>query len=615
MTEKQDMLKRCTGCISLILILITAVAANGEAVTSPELPRVYMDVVYSEPQGSIIRIPAGGDLQSALNNAEPGDIIELEAGATFTGNFTLPEKNNPNNEWIVIRTSAYGSLAPEGTRIDPSYSGFMPKLVSNQSLAVIQADDRASYYRFIGIEACIDVSYTTWAVMRLGDPHLTAHRDQPHHIIIDRCYIHGFENSQLRRGVEFQGSYMAVIDSYLSNIRHGSEPQAIGGWNGPGPYKIVNNFLEASGENIMFGGAGIKVPNNIPSDIEIRRNHIFKRLSWRGDSSGTLNVKNLFELKNAQRVFVDGNIFENCWGANQRGYAINFTPRSESGAHRWVRVQDITFTNNIIKNVNIGMLLAAADYSKGWVDEPTHRVKIENNVFENISRTWGYNPNDPSSGDGWAFLWSSYTHDIIVNHNTMFMDGAGGWGSPVVLRDDYVMTNNIWTRGIDGDSAAQGDGHPQIKDGSSGALNTHFSGVLFEKNVLAGVDSKYYLIHTDNYFPASVESDVGFKDYNGGDYRLSDTSPYRNAGSDGKDIGADIDAIEAAIGGSNPVPPYLRGDVKGDNRLDLLDIQACLNHILGKQDLGEAADVKKDGRVDVRDLQEIVNIILHLASK
>ena len=29
---------------------------------------------------------------------------------------------------------------------------------------------------------------------------------------------------------------------------------------------------------------------------------------------GGYGVKNLFELKNAQRVIIDGNLFENCWG-------------------------------------------------------------------------------------------------------------------------------------------------------------------------------------------------------------------------------------------------------------------------------------------------------------
>lgn len=37
-----------------------------------------------------IRVAAGGDLQQALTNAQPGDVILLDKAATFTGNFTLP---------------------------------------------------------------------------------------------------------------------------------------------------------------------------------------------------------------------------------------------------------------------------------------------------------------------------------------------------------------------------------------------------------------------------------------------------------------------------------------------------------------------------------------------
>jgi hypothetical protein len=54
-----------------------------------------------------------------------------------------------------------------------------------------------------------------------------------------------------------------------------------------------------------------------------------------------------------------------------------------------------------------------------------------------------------------------------------------------------------------------------------------------------------------NYFPSSASAVqfVNFNNGNGGDYHLLSTSPYKNAGSDGKDLGADINAIQSAIGG------------------------------------------------------------------
>ena len=56
-----------------------------------------------------ITIPTGVDLQTYLNNAQPGDTLILPAGAVFTGNFTLP--NKIGSEWITITTFAYRGFA------------------------------------------------------------------------------------------------------------------------------------------------------------------------------------------------------------------------------------------------------------------------------------------------------------------------------------------------------------------------------------------------------------------------------------------------------------------------------------------------------------------------
>jgi hypothetical protein len=54
----------------------------------------------------------------------------------------------------------------------------------------------------------------------------------------------------------------------------------------------------------------------------------------------------------------------------------------------------------------------------------------------------------------------------------------------------------------------------------------------------------------------------------------------------------------------------LSGDVNSDGKVDVTDVQACVNYILGMQNYGAAAVVNKDGKVDVTDVQAIVNIIL-----
>ncbi|HMI92749.1 MAG TPA: hypothetical protein VK509_15340, partial [Polyangiales bacterium] len=69
---------------------------------------------------------AGGDLQAALDDAQPGDTLALAAGATFDGPFTLPRKRGSG--WIVVRSSAADRLPKAGTRVTPAHAQLMPKL-------------------------------------------------------------------------------------------------------------------------------------------------------------------------------------------------------------------------------------------------------------------------------------------------------------------------------------------------------------------------------------------------------------------------------------------------------------------------------------------------------
>ena len=77
-----------------------------------------------------------------------------------------------------------------------------------------------------------------------------------------------------KRGVLLNGIAMVVKNCYISDMKSTlQDSQAIGGWNGPGPFQIINNYLEASGENVLFGGAPPVIKGVVPSDILIKRNH------------------------------------------------------------------------------------------------------------------------------------------------------------------------------------------------------------------------------------------------------------------------------------------------------------------------------------------------------
>src|SRR5438105_9551765 len=62
----------------------------------------------------------------------------------------------------------------------------------------------------------------------------------------------------------------------------------------------------------------------------------------------------------------DLNVFENNWmQADQDGLAILFTPRNQNGTAPWSTVQDVTFTNNIVRHSTGGINLM------GWDDLST----------------------------------------------------------------------------------------------------------------------------------------------------------------------------------------------------------------------------------------------------
>lgn len=311
-------------------------------------------------------------------------------------------------------------------------------------------------------------------------------------------------------------------------------------------------------KNLIFGGdlSSYLNPDGtryelVPSDIEIRNNYFYKPLSWKIGHPSFAGyawvVKNLFELKNAQRVVIDGNIFENNWRMGQVGDAILFTPRTENGLMPWARVQDVQFTNNIVRHTASAFQISGRDDNQQTVID--NRITIRNNLFEDVaSVTWC--GSDCTAGN---FLRIDATSNVRVDHNTFFHDGsiAAPGNRP---NTGFVYTNNLSQRGSNGVFATEGEG--------VNALEIRFPGSTFLKNVVYGIPQpqSYYCGRPDRiqcypaannfYPPINGETfDSLFVNRAAGNYRLAANSPYAGAGTDGRDIGADIGAIEAATAG------------------------------------------------------------------
>jgi len=352
----------------------------------------------------------------------------------------------------------------------------------------------------------------------------------PYELVLDRVYVHGDPVYGQKRGIALNSASTTITNSYIAGMRAvGQDSQAIAGWNGPGPFTISNNYLEGAGENLIFGGSDPAIPNLVPSDIVITRNHFSKPLAWRSEPKWT--VKNLLELKSAQRVVIDGNLLENNWLAAQTGYAILFTPRNQDGAAPWTVVQDVQFTNNVVRNVAAGINILGTDYIHPSLE--TNTIVVRNNLFENVSGA-------QFGGQGrWVQL-TGGGRDITFDHNTVLQDG---WSVIAVSHSvqNFVFTNNIvpdYSWAIIGDATAPGN--PTIA--------RFFPYSTFLGNIFAGSSPSKY--PAGNHYPTSMAG-VGFIDYvplTGGTYRLALTSLYRNAGHDGKDVGVDLDALNAAAG-------------------------------------------------------------------
>jgi hypothetical protein len=95
--------------------------------------------------------------------------------------------------------------------------------------------------------------------------------------------------------------------------------------------------------------------------------------------------------------------------------------------------------------------------------------------------------------------------------------------------------------GIKGGGAAEG----------AASLNSFAPGYLVTNNVIVGSAGTPYPANT--WFTSSLGS-IGFSNLSSGDYHLTSSSPYAGKGYDGRELGADIDQVNAATANAVVAP-------------------------------------------------------------
>jgi hypothetical protein len=487
---------------------------------------------------TVIQVRAGDNLQTALNQAQPGQVVQLQAGATFDGNFILPVKSGAG--YITVRTSTPDAQLPgASSRIDPSYEPLLPTVRSINGIPALRTAAGAHHWRLIGLRFT-----TTGAsdVISLGDG---AQRDPllvPSDLILDRIVIRGDATRGQKRGIALNSANTQIRNSYIAGIRlAGQESQAIACWNGPGPFVIENNYIEAASIGVLFGGSPPAIDQLVPSNIVVRRNHVTRPVSWR---NGGWGVKNLFELKNARNVQVDGNLFENNWADAQSGFAIVFTVRANGNAP-WSVIEHVRFENNIVRHS--GSAINILGYDNVNPSRQLRDLVIRNNLFTDIDApAWG--------GSGIFVQIGDEPADVHVEHNTVMQSGNiisayGGTATAPRVIPGFRFTSNIVkhnTYGIYGDNFGMGNT----------AIARYFPGSVIAGNVIAGGNANAY--PAGNVFPTVASLMAQFENAAASDYRLIASSSLRllPQGVPGVEFGE----LQQAMGGAPaPVPSVPTG--------------------------------------------------------
>lgn len=553
--------------------------------------------VASPSSAEVRSVHEGESLQAAINAARPGDEIRLAPGATFTGNFVLPVVQG--DSVITIRTDlADAALPPANQRVTPATASRFAKIVSPNTGAALRTAPGAHHWRVM----FIDFPSTKEGfgdIIQIGDGS-SAQSDLsqvPYEITFDRVYVHGDPIYGQKRGIALNARTVTIRNSYISEIKAvGADSQAIGGWNGPGPFSIENNYLEAAAEAFMLGGSDPPIPNLVSEDVLVRYNYMSRPMSWRdpivatpssvsasGSDGGSLtagvytyrvvarrpsgsgttatslpsgevtavptsgavtvswapvptateylvyvrtpagvsqfwtvsgtsftdngtpgksgnppstatlwSVKNIFELKNARRVRVEYNLFENNWRHAQPGYSILFTPRNQDGRCPWCVVEQVDFSHNIVRNVAGGISITG--YDTNGPSGQTTGIRIQDNLVYGVTTELG--------GSGWPLLIGDAPKDIVIDHNTFDFDGttvllayASSKSRPRTIAG-FQYTNNAsphGTYGVNGDDASTG----------TLTLQMYFPDAIFTGNWLSGGPASRY--------PAGNRFDDGFK--------------------------------------------------------------------------------------------------------
>ncbi len=495
---------------------------------------------------------AAAFVTALASTAVAGDTITLTAGVTYDTAAGFILRNHGGATAITIRSSALASL-PAGKRVIPGQSAAMPTIRSTaNNTPVLYTAASAGPWTLQGLYITSTANTQQQGLVQCPDVALVSTTSQDteaelaHDLLIDRCVIIGLTAPTTGniRGIHADVLNFTLRESYVANFKYdGSDSQALYVQAGRN-HLLQNNYLEAAGENLIYGGSMTTIKSYISSNITIRSNHFRKPLTWNkwhpdfGSESGaaiesagpntisctgtactstshgaavnnwvkingtaerrritavggandftiasaftadpssaawtklrTWTVKNLFELKTAQNVLVEGNLMENSWRESQDGRAILFSPLNDTGNNPWHRIDDVIFRHNWIRNVAALFYAGGQDGDSGFKSNRTVFAAGSGTITTvgtaaTFSQSHGLTTGDvvrltsgtygPPGGQSRAITVTDVTHGTLSGAFTVDQSGAS-WEKWTTLVTDQRITfeHNVF------EAVGKGDG-------------------------------------------------------------------------------------------------------------------------------------------------------------
>lgn len=392
-----------------------------------------------------ITVNAGGNLQTALNDAVGGDRIICEKGATFTGPFTVPTKAS---RVTLTSSSVLDGLLP-ARRL---------ALADAPQLATITATDNSNW-------VLDGAGASNWTldglrfipVGGLNNGILDFIGETCANNIYQRLLFDGSTNVQ-KRFLRCDGVNNLVKWLFVHDLHKPVEDgQGISIVRGAGPHTIYDCWINGGSECILLGGSSTSSAEHNPQDVVIEHCDLSQPLGrYKPDETSTHLAKNLFEPKNGIRVKLRYcNLFDITDSA-QAATAIMITPSNQDGDSPWVRVYDVEISHCRLWNVGRFLTLTGYGYiGNGYTEENKH-------------------------------LYSTMQTDkIVVRHNLVetihgrFIQAAGEVGALTVEHNTHLNSEQVDTIGVYLPNDAQclrtgGDSGPQTYSVKTFILRDNF---------------------------------------------------------------------------------------------------------------------------------------------